>query len=84
MTSNKDLDNEDLHVGRDAKNRLYRRRIDWDVRGILAIFAVIGAFALQAVMIVRGDAGDMPPWVVGLVSAIIAFYFGSRSSGSGA
>ncbi len=51
----------------------------YDPRGVLAVIAVIGAFALQGYLTYTGSTADMPPWVVGLVSAIVAFYYGYKS-----
>jgi hypothetical protein len=69
--------------------RFKRRRTIPDPRGVLAVIAVIAAFALQGYITwsctgVSNCDNTMPPWVVGLVSAIVAFYFGYKASnGSG-
>ncbi len=72
-------DDRDVRGPRDPRDERRPRRVDWDVRGILAFLAVIGAFAIQGALIANGNGQEMPPWVVGLVSAIVAFYFGSRA-----
>ncbi len=51
----------------------------FDPRGVLAVIAVISAFALQGYMTYMGNGEDMPSWVVSLVSAVVAFYFGYKS-----
>jgi hypothetical protein len=58
-----------------------RTRIDWDVRGILAILSLIGAFGLAAGQMLMGDGNEIPAWAAAVVSAVMGFYFGSRSSG---
>lgn len=56
----------------------YKRRIDWDVRGIIAVIAIIGVFAIAAAqLILRGDA-NVPTWAATLVGGVTGFYFGSR------
>ena len=63
--------------------RLRRRRVDWDVRGILAILALLGAFAIAFVqLIIRQDA-NIPAWAATTVGAIVGFYFGGRGSTNG-
>lgn len=74
-----DMNTGDLREQEDP--RFKHRRLDWDVKGLIAVLAVFGAFAIQTILIIRNDTLDMPPWVVGLVSAIVAFYFGARSNG---
>jgi len=78
MTDDADMSNDH---GEDP--RFKRRRAAVDPRAVLAVFAVIGAFAVQFVLIFQGDSADMPPWVVGLVSSIVAFYFGSKVASIG-
>ncbi len=55
------------------------------IPGILAILAVMSAFLLQWYLTVHyGPASDdMPSWVVSLVSAIVAFYFGQKIGNGG-
>jgi hypothetical protein len=58
-----------------------KARFDLDVRGMLAILALIGSFALAFVqLILRGNA-DIPAWAAAVVTGIAGFYFGSRSGG---
>jgi len=58
--------------------RLRRRRVDWDVRGILALLALVGAFAIAfAQLSSHGDA-NIPAWAATTVGAIVGFYFGGR------
>lgn len=61
-----------------------RRRIDWDVRGIIAIMAVVGAFGLAFVQLLTQDSqgANIPSWAATLVGGIAGFYFGSRGGGS--
>ncbi len=51
----------------------------FDPRGILAVLAVICAFALQGYLTYQDSTAQMPSWVVSLVSAVVAFYFGYKS-----
>jgi hypothetical protein len=62
-----------------------RRRIDWDVRGILAILALVGAFALAFVQLVftPDKSAEIPAWAAAVVSGVTGFYFGSRGGSSG-
>ncbi len=55
----------------------------FDPRGVLAVIAVISAFALQGYITYHGLTQDMPPWVVGLVASIVGFYFGAKKNGAG-
>lgn len=50
-----------------------------DPRWVLATLCILGAFALQATLTWRGDEQDMPAWVVGLVSAVVSYYYGARN-----
>ena len=63
--------------------RFKRRRSLPDPRGALAVIAVLAAFSLQFYLIYLGSASDMPPWVVGLVSSIVAFYYGQKTGNGG-
>jgi hypothetical protein len=58
-----------------------RRRIDWDVRGILAIMSLVGAFALATGLMVQGLSPEIPAWAAAVVSGVMGFYFGSRGGG---
>ena len=62
--------------------RFKHRRIDWDVRGILAVLAVLGAFGLAGAQLAQGLSADIPAWAATLVGAVAGFYFGSRGGGS--
>ena len=64
-------------------DRLKRRRVDWDVRGILALLALIGAFAIATVQLVQGHTADIPAWMATTVGAVVGFYFGGRGSSNG-
>ena len=79
MTDDAEANSGDVKKEEDP--RFKHRRLDWDVKGVLAIMAVLGAFAIQGVLIATHDTNGMPPWTVGLVSAIVAFYFGARGNG---
>jgi hypothetical protein len=62
---------------------LKRRRVDWDVRGILALLALLGAFGLAfAQLVTHGDA-NIPAWAATTVGAIVGFYFGGRGGSNG-
>jgi hypothetical protein len=62
--------------------RFGRRRVDWDVRGLLALLALLGAFALAfAQLVYRGDA-NIPAWAATTVGAVVGFYFGGRGGTS--
>lgn len=63
--------------------RLGRRRVDWDVRGILALLALLGAFSLAFAQLVRGGDANIPAWAATTVGAIVGFYFGGRGSTNG-
>lgn len=52
-----------------------------DVRGLLAIMAVTGAFALAGVGLWLKGTGDVPSWASGLVAAVVTYYFIARSNG---
>jgi uncharacterized protein YcfJ len=70
-------------VSNDEDPRFKHRRIDWDVRGILAILAVIGAFGLAGAQLFLGLGSDIPAWAATLVGAVAGFYFGSRGGSNG-
>lgn len=57
-----------------------------DFQGILALLVLLGAFALQAVILFLDTTGDqvatIPSWVTGVVMAIVGFWYG-QSSNSG-
>ncbi len=76
-----------LDEGRRKTDLLRRRRLDLDVRGILAILALIGAFTLAFVQLLYSATGphtaDIPAWAATTVGAIVGFYFGGRGSGGG-
>lgn len=61
--------------------RFKHRRVDWDVRGILAVLAVIGAFGLAGAQLALDLTSDIPAWAATLVGAVAGFYFGSRGGG---
>jgi len=69
-------------TARQAK-QLSRRRIDWDVRGILALLALLGAFAMAGAQLYRGDTADIPAWAATTVGAIVGFYYGGGRSSNG-
>jgi len=60
-----------------------RTRIDWDVRGILAILSLLGAFSLAGVQMIQGLTADIPAWAAAVVSGVMGFYFGSRGGADG-
>jgi len=83
MTTNKEFDNEDAHMGSDKEGRIFRRRIDWDVRGILAILSLLGAFSLAftQLVITPEHGAEIPAWAAAIVAGVTGFYFGSRGGG---
>jgi hypothetical protein len=60
-----------------------RRRLDWDLKGVLAVLSIVGALAIQTVLIASNRTDAMPPWVVGMVMAVVAFYFGTKTGNGG-
>lgn len=52
----------------------------FDPKWWLACLALVGSFSIQALLLWQGNVNDMPPWIVGLVSAIVAYYFGYQSA----
>lgn len=64
--------------GRRLADRAPHRRLDLDVRGVLAILALVGAFAMAFVQLLRGSTADIPAWAATTVGAIVGFYFGGR------
>lgn len=63
--------------------RFKRRRVDWDVRGILATLALLGAFTLAFVQLAKGIDANIPAWAATTVGAIVGFYFGGRGGSNG-
>ncbi len=62
----------------------WRRTIDWDVRGILAIMSLIGVFGLAIVQVFYLHASpEVPAWAAAIVASVTGFYFGSRAGGNG-
>lgn len=61
-----------------AANR--RSRLDIDVRGLLAILALLGAFTLAFTQLALGAANgaEIPAWAAAIVAGVTGFYFGSR------
>lgn len=72
-----------------------RQQFDWDVRGMLAILCVLGAFALAFAQLlvvalratspveVLKSAAEIPAWAAAVVAGVTGFYFGSRGGGNG-
>ena len=83
MTTNKQFDNEDAHMGKDSEGRASQRRVDWDVRGILAVLSLCGTFTLAGALLFLGKDPEIPAWAAAVVSTVLGFYFGSRSAGNG-
>lgn len=63
--------------------RFKHRRVDWDVRGILAVLSVVGAFGLAVAQLYLKMSSDIPAWAATLVGAVAGFYFGSRAGANG-
>lgn len=59
-----------------------RKVLDLDVRGVLAILAIIGTFTLSFVQLLFTElqSAEIPAWAAAIVASITGFYFGSRSS----
>ena len=90
----KERDNEPPG-GVERRSRPPRKRLDWDVRGFLAVGGLIGAFIIATSQIVVAalagrfttidtisKAAEIPTWLATMVGAIIGFYFGARAGGS--
>lgn len=77
MTEAEELKREEIKLAR-------RRHFDLDVRGILALMAICGAFGLSITGMLTNHLpnAEIPAWVVALVSGVTGFYFGSRAGGS--
>lgn len=65
-----------------ASERLHRVRIDWDVRGILAILVSVGVFALAFTQLALGQTAEIPAWATAIVGGVTGFYFGARGGSS--
>ena len=77
--------NHDVVLGELQKiveKSLKRKKLDLDVRGVLAILALLGAFGLAFALLFRGAAPEIPTWAAALVSGVTGFYFGSRAGGT--
>lgn len=59
-----------------------RGRLDLDVRGILALAALIGAFGLSFTQLFLLGSADVPAWVSAIVAGVAGYYFGARSGGT--
>jgi hypothetical protein len=59
------------------------RRMDWDIRGVLAIMSLIGAVGLAVMSQLSGQKGEVPTWAAAMVMSVIGFYFGSKGGGNG-
>lgn len=70
-----------------------RKRLDFDVRGLLAIITVVGFFlmifaqlviaVLQGQTVTAERSVRIPAEVAAVVTGVAGFYFGSRSNGGG-
>ena len=69
-------------LGPAEDSRFKRRRLDWDIRGVLAVLSLLGTFGYAvAQMIMSGSvSAEVPPWMPTITGTVIAFYFGGRSS----
>jgi hypothetical protein len=74
------LRGDDLPPEGQPERRRRRARLDLDVRGVLAILALMGAFTLAFVQLLVLDnrTADIPAWAATTVGAIVGFYFGGR------
>ena len=63
--------------------RFRHRRLDWDIRGVLAVMSLFGTFGYAiAVMVISGNyTVEIPPWMPTITGTVVAFYFGGRSNG---
>lgn len=52
----------------------------WDPRAALAVITVLCAMLIQgAIILGYAVTGEMPNWVVALVSSVTAYYFGAKN-----
>lgn len=56
-------------------------RLDWDVRGIIAILSVFGVFTLAGLRLVLYGDADVPAWAVAITVSVNTFYFATRQNG---
>lgn len=49
-------------------------------RGVIALVAIAGTYALALAGLIFHDSADLPAWAIGLTSTIVAFYFGERAA----
>lgn len=57
-----------------------QKRLDLDVRGILAIMSLLGAFGLAFLQLQSPLASaEIPAWAAAIVAGVSGFYFGSRA-----
>lgn len=54
-----------------------------DPKWSLAALAIVGAFVVQIILLSQGLPADMPAWIVGLVSSVVAYYFGHKNGSNG-
>ena len=58
-----------------------QHRLDWDVRGIIAVLSVLGVFSLAGLkLVIYGDA-EVPAWAVAITVSVNTFYFATRQNG---
>lgn len=60
------------------KKQAQQGRLDLDMRGILALVGLLGAFGLSFSQLFLQGSADVPAWVSAIVGGIAGYYFGSR------
>lgn len=58
-------------------------KLDLDVRGLLAIMAMVGGFALGFLIQIQTGKADIPAWAAAVVTGVVGFYFGGKGSSNG-
>lgn len=74
--------NHEPEAQRERIRTLERKaRFDLDVRGLLAVVALVLSFALAIMQLLLKGNADIPAWAAAVVTGIAGFYFGSRGGG---
>lgn len=68
-------------LGPAEDSRFKHRRLDWDIRGVLAVLSLVGTFGYAVtLMVLSGNYSiEIPPWMPTITGTVVAFYFGGRS-----
>jgi len=72
-------------LGPSEDPRFKHRRVDWDVRGIIALIVTVGVFGIASLQVLTDhpDGATIPAWAAGLVTGVNVFYFATRGNGNG-